>query len=129
MLIGCMAEQPHTEVQPLGFAAPPPPPRNASARRVFMYLLPAAICVGAYIGSSMIEETYPKGDSRNFQGPLCVIVMAPLGVIVGVMRIREAFRPRGLRALLWGVGWNVVAAFGPWLALWVVVRFGLLKHT
>ena len=58
-----------------------------------------------------------------------MIVMAPLGVIFGVMGIREAFRPRGLRALFGGVGWNVVAALGPWLALWVIVRFGLLKHT
>jgi len=77
----------------------------------------------------MIEATFPEGDSRNFQGPMCVLVTAPLGLIFGIMGVREAFRPHGLRALLWGVCWNVIAALGPWLALWVIVRFGLLKHT
>jgi hypothetical protein len=95
---------------------------------MFMYLLPAAICVGAIIGSWMIESTFPNGDSRNFQGPMCVLVTAPLGLVFGVIGIREAFRPRGLRALMWAVGWNVVTALGPSAALWVIVKFGLLKH-
>jgi hypothetical protein len=123
-----MAEITHTDVVPLNYAAPPTP-RNADPRRMFMYLLPAAVCVGAIIGSWMIEVTFPNGDSRNFGGAMCVLVTAPLGLIFGIMGIREACRPRGLRALLWGVGWNVLAALGPWVALWVVVRFGLLKHT
>jgi hypothetical protein len=45
------------------------------------------------------------------------------------MGVREAFRPRGFRALFWGAGWNVGTALGPWAALWVIVRLGLLKHT
>lgn len=95
---------------------------------MFLYLLPAAIFVGAVIGSLMIEYTFPNGDSRNLSGPMCVFVTAPLGLIFGIMAIREAFRPRGLRALFWGVGWNVVTALGPWAALWIIVRCGLLKR-
>jgi len=96
-----MAETTHIDVQPLNYVAPPPP-RNADPRRMFMYLLPAAICVGAIIGSWMIENTFPNGDSRNLPGPMCVLVTAPLGLVFGMMAIREAFRPRGMRALIWG---------------------------
>ena len=94
---------------------------------MFLYLLPGAVCFGAFIGSWMIEARYPNGDSRNVGGPLCVFLTAPLGLIFGIMAIREALRPRSLRALLWGLGWNVVVAVGPWLALWIIVRFRLLK--
>jgi hypothetical protein len=122
-----MAETTHIDAEPLNYGVPLPP-GNADPRRMFMYLLPVAICVGAIIGSWMIEYTFPNGDSRNFSGPMCVFVTAPLGLIFGIMAIREAFRPRGLRALFWGAGWNVVTALGPWAALWMIVRFGLLKR-
>lgn len=94
-----------------------------------MYLLPGATCIAAILGSWMIEATYPRGDSRNFSGPMCVLVTAPLGLGYGIAAIREALRPNGLRALLRGLAWNIVVAFGPWAVLWVIVRFGLLKHS
>jgi hypothetical protein len=66
---GGTAQTPNVDVLPLNYGAPPPP-RTADPRRMFMYLLPAAICVGAIIGSWMIEYTFPNGDSRNLSGPM-----------------------------------------------------------
>ena len=63
----CMAEITHIGVQPLDYGASPPP-RNADPRRMFMYLLPAAICIGAIIGSLMIEYTFPNRDSHQRLG-------------------------------------------------------------
>lgn len=94
---------------------------------MFFCLLPAAICIGALLGSWLIEADFPNGDSRNFGGGMCVLVTAPLGLIFAILAIREALRPRGLRALLWGLGWNVVVAGGPWVVLWIVARFRLFK--
>lgn len=108
--------------------ASPPPPRPADPRRLFMYLLPGAICVGAVLGSWIIESRFPAGDSRNFGGVMCALIMAPLGVVFGALAVREAFRPKGLGAFCRGLMWNAVIAFGPWLALWVMVQFGLLKR-
>src|SRR5437868_6239782 len=107
--------------------ASPPPAREADRRRMFLYLLPGAICIAAAIGSWLIEATF-DGDSRNFFGVMCVLVTAPLGLGYGIFAIREACRPKGVRALRWALYWNAVIAFGPWLMLWSIVRFGLLKH-
>jgi len=122
-----MEQPPSSKIEQLNYALPPPP-REANPRRVFMCLLPGAICIAATIGSRTIEGAFPMGDSRNFGGACLMLFTAPLGLVFGIIAIREALRPRGLRALLWGVGWNIIVASGPCIAIWAVIRFGLLKH-
>ncbi len=123
-----MANTSPTPVLPLDYEGTRPV-GPADPRRMFLYLLPSAVCIGAFLPTWMIEAYYPDGDSRNFSGPACMLVTAPLGLAFGAMAIREAIRPRRLRALLWSVGWNLLVAVGPWATFWVLVRFGLLKHT
>jgi hypothetical protein len=89
---------------------------------MFKYLRPLAICVGVIIPSWMIQL------SRNIMGACGVLAAVPLGLVFGSLAIREASRPGGLRALLWGICWNIPIALGPWLVLWAIVKFGLLKH-
>jgi hypothetical protein len=119
--------EPVASAKPLNYA-PPPPPRKADPRRMFLYVLPTAISFAAGAGSVMIEVAFPKGDSRNFAGPLVFLLAAPLGLVFGVFAIREAFRPGRLRALLWGIAWNAVVAICPCIAIWALIKFGLLKH-
>lgn len=95
---------------------------------MFFLLLPCAACAGVILGSWMIESTFSNGDGRNFQGPIFVFVTFVPGMILAAEGVREAFRPRGLRALLWGVGWNIWIALGPLLGLWTIVKLGLLKR-
>jgi hypothetical protein len=102
--------------------------RDADPRRLFLLLLPGAVCISAILGSWVIEATYPQGDSRNFGGPMCVVATAPLGLVFGVMAIRETFRPRSLGALRRALAWSAVLAGGPWLLFWMIIRFGWLKH-
>jgi len=115
------------EAKHLGYMLPPPP-RDASPRRMFLCLLPSAIWIAAWVTFWMIENSFPNGDSRNFGGACLIMVMAPLGLGFGVMAVIEAFRPSGLRALAWGIGWNAIVALGPCITAWVLIHFGLFKH-
>ena len=118
---------PAPERPPLDYATPPPP-RQADARVIFRNLLPASICVGALLGSWLIESSFPNGDSRNFGGPLCVLVTAPLGLVFGVFAVGESFRSAGFCAFARAAAWSFLVALAPWLFLFACVRFHLLKH-
>ena len=105
--------------------ASPSLPRDADRRKMFVYLVPDAICLATLLGSLLIR-TYGQ-DSRD-SGPCCILFMAPFALICGIAAIREAFRLNGLQALVWGLAWNLPLVLGPWLILLVIVRFGLFKH-
>jgi hypothetical protein len=78
-----MTKAPDPKVVPLDYATPPPR-QSADPRRMFLYLLPGGIFMGALVGSVMIEHTFPY-DSRNFGGGMCILVMAPFALIYGVV--------------------------------------------
>lgn len=111
---------------PLNYAIPPPP-RQANPRYVFLRLLPAAICIAAFITSMQIESAFPNGDSRNFGGVCVIILTAPLALVWGAFAVREAFRPRGVRALLLGSAWNAVLVLASFLSIWTIIKFRLLR--
>ena len=90
---------------------------------MFTLVLPAAIFAAVFIGSWMFED----GDSRNIGGAMCMLAMAPLALVCGVMAIIEATRPRGLRALSHGVLWSGLLIIGLCGSLWVIMHFKLLR--
>lgn len=94
---------------------------------MFRYLLPGAVCISAFLGSWLIEAMFPHGDSRNGFGAMCFWGTAPFGFGYGIAALIEASRPNGVRVLVRQVPLCLVLAGGPWLILWVVVKFQLLK--
>lgn len=94
---------------------------------MFFYLLPAGMFIGLIIGSLTIDAIFPGADQRNFAGHECALATVLPALIFGAKGIQEASRPRGLRAILWGGGLNLIVSVGLALAIWFVIRFNLLK--
>jgi len=94
---------------------------------MFWFLLPGATCIATIVTTMMIEIAFPNGDSRNFGGACLVLALAPVGLVFGIVAIRETFRPKGLRALAAGAAWNAVIVLISCTLIWAIVRFGLLK--
>jgi hypothetical protein len=109
-------------VQQLDYAGPTPK-QKADPRRSFLLLTPAAIFFAVLLGWKMYED----GDSRNFNGFFCMLVMAPLGLICGIKALAEARHPQGLRALAHGLLWSLILIAGLCGSLWLIMRFNLFR--
>jgi hypothetical protein len=96
---------------------------------MFLYLTPGAAFIAGLTSSWIIEATDPNGDSRNFIGPMCMLYTAIPALVCGIAAMLEALRPKGLRRLLAALLRSSLLAFGPWMILWAIIHFDLLKHT
>jgi hypothetical protein len=97
--------------------------RAAQYGLMIRYLSPAGICVIAVLLSWYIEALYPQGDSRNFGGPCCALLMGIGALIYIFPAIKELLLPNGVRVfLVVATGWTSVVVLC-WLFFWLVVRF------
>jgi hypothetical protein len=113
--------------KPLDYATPSAP-RNANPTLMFYYLMPTSVVLAAFLGSWFIEWAYPGGDSRNFQGPCCMMVFAPGALVCGVLAIIESTRPNGRVILLRAIILCLLAPLAVTLCMWLIVTFGLFRH-